>query len=146
MSIPRWIGRAADVTLSTTVGSLPPCRLERGAGPFMVTKRSSWMSARRVPAAWHGRGPYWWRRRRGDVLWPLAIGLELCALGLWSGLKYEHDLAVFHAHAVRAEATIDEIYTSAPSQDYNAPTFDEYGLVHFDAQGKRAHARVLLAT
>src|SRR5262249_52330436 len=45
-----------------------------------------------------------------------------------------------------AEATIDEIYTSAPSQDYNAPTFDEYGLVHFDAQGKRAHARVLLAT
>jgi len=84
-----------------------------------------------VPVTLSGSGPYWWRRRRGYVLWPLAIGIALCAFGLWSGLGYEHNQAVFRAHAVQTRAVIDKIYTSAPSQDYNAPTFDEYALVHF---------------
>jgi hypothetical protein len=80
------------------------------------------------------------------VLWPLAIGIALCAFGLWSGLVYEHNQAVFRVHAVQARAVIDQIYMSAPSQDYSAPTFDEYALVHFIALGERTQARVLLAT
>jgi hypothetical protein len=76
----------------------------------------------------------------------MAIGLSLCALGLWSGLVYAHNQAVFSAQAVQASAVIDQIYTSAPSQGYNPPTFDEYALVHFGANGTIAHARVLLAT
>ncbi len=99
-----------------------------------------------VPVTLSGSGPYWWRRRRGYVLWPLAIGIGLCAFGLWSGLGYEHNQAVFRAHAVQTRAVIDKIYTSAPSQDYNAPTFDEYALVHFVALGENAQARVLLAS
>jgi hypothetical protein len=59
---------------------------------------------------------------------------------------YEHNQAYFRAHAVQARAVIDNIYTSAPSQDYNAPTFDEYALVHFVAVGNRAQARVLVAS
>lgn len=96
--------------------------------------------------SWSSRGPYWWRRRRGYVLWPLAIGIALCAFGIWSGLVYEHNQAVFRAHALQTRAIIDKIYTSAPSQDYSAPTFDEYALVHFVALGARAQARVLLAS
>jgi len=99
-----------------------------------------------VPGIWSGSGLYWWRRRRGYVLWPLAIGIALLAFGVWSGLVYEHNQAVFRAHAVQTRAVIDKIYTSAPSQDYNAPTFDEYALVHFVALGERTHARVLLAS
>jgi Protein of unknown function (DUF3592) len=97
-----------------------------------------------VSIRWSTRGPYWWRRRRGYVLWPLAIGIALCAFGVWSGLVYEHNQTVFRAHAVQTRAIIDKIYTSAPSQDYNAPTFDEY--VHFVALGERAQARVLLTS
>jgi len=99
-----------------------------------------------VPVIWSSGGPYWWRKRRGYVLWPLAIGVALCGLGLWSSLVYEHNQAVFRAHAVQTRAVIDKIYTSAPSQGYNAPTFDEYALVHFFALGERAQARVLLAS
>jgi hypothetical protein len=78
------------------------------------------------------------------VLWPLATGLMLCALGLWSGLVYRHNQAAFGAQAVPARAVIDQIYASAPSQNYDAPTFDQYGLVHFEVRGRTAHARVLL--
>jgi hypothetical protein len=44
------------------------------------------------------------------------------------------------------KAVIDQIYTSAASQGNSTPTFDEYALVHFIALGKRAPARILLAT
>lgn len=104
------------------------------------------MGASQVAVIGSGGGPYWWRRRRRYVLWPLAIGVALCAFGVWSGLVYEHNQAVFHAEAVQTRAVIDQIYTSAPSQDYNAPTFDEYALVHFNVLGEKAQARVLLAT
>lgn len=92
-----------------------------------------------------GRAPRWWRTRRGRVLWPFAIGLAFCALGLWAGLTYRHNQAAFRAHAVPARAVIDQIYASAPSQNYDAPTFSQYALVHFQVQGRTAHARVLLA-
>ena len=78
------------------------------------------------------------------MLWPLGIGLALCALGLWSGLVYQRNQATFRAHAVPVSAVIDQIYDSAPSQNYDAPVFDQYALVHFKAQGRTAHARVLL--
>jgi len=78
------------------------------------------------------------------VLWPLAGGLACCALGLWAGLAYQHNQAAFSAQAVPAKAVIDQIYGSAPSQNYAAPTFDQYGLVHFQAHGRTARARVLL--
>lgn len=99
-----------------------------------------------MPVIWSASGPYWWRKRRRYVLWPLAIGIGLCAFGLWSGSVYAHNQADFRAHAVHTRAVIDKIYTSAPSQGYGAPTFDEYALVHFAAFGKRAQARVLLAS
>jgi hypothetical protein len=89
-------------------------------------------------------GPRWWRTGRSHVLWPLAVGLAFCALGLWAGLAYQHNQAAFRAQAVPARAVIDQIYGSAPSQNYTAPTFDQYGLVHFEAHGRTAHARVLL--
>ncbi len=76
----------------------------------------------------------------------MVIGLSLCGLGLWSGLVYEHNQAVFSAQAVQARSVIDQIYISAPAEGYNPPTFDQYALVHFDANGTIAHARVLLAT
>jgi hypothetical protein len=57
---------------------------------------------------------------------------------------YEHNQAVFRAQAVPTRAIIDQIYMSAPSQGYNAPMFDEYALVHFNALGERTRARVLL--
>ena len=82
--------------------------------------------------------------RPGHVLWPLATGLAFCALGLWAGLVYQHNQAAFRAQAVPARAVIDQIYGSAPSQNYDAPTFDQYGLVHFEVRGRTAHARVLL--
>ena len=90
-----------------------------------------------------GRGP---RRRetgRGYVLGPLATGLVLWALGLWSGLTYQHQQEAFRAQAVPATAVIDRLYTSAPSP-YTA-TFDQYAIVHFEAGRQTAHARVLLA-
>lgn len=99
-----------------------------------------------VPVIWSVREPSWWRRRRGYVLWPLVIGIAFCALGVWSGVVYEHNQADFRAHAVRTRAVIQKIYTSAPSQGYSAPTFDEYALVHFAALGNRAQARVLVAS
>lgn len=98
-----------------------------------------------MPSAGPGKGPYWWRRRRGYVLLPLGIGLALCGLGLWSGLEYQHNQAAFRAHAVKALAVIDELYTSAPSQGTYPATFDEYAMVRFDVGTTTAHARVLLA-
>lgn len=91
-----------------------------------------------------GRGPRRRRTGRGYVLGPLATGLVLWALGLWSGLMYQHEQEAFRAQAVPATAVIDQFYTSAPSS-YTA-TFDQYAIVAFDAGGQTAHARVLLAT
>jgi hypothetical protein len=90
-------------------------------------------------------------RRRGrtgwrHVMWPLAIGLVFCALGLWSGLVYRHNQAAFRAQAVPAEAVIDQIYAGPLSLTINGAraTFDQYGLVRFEVRGRTAHARVLL--
>lgn len=50
------------------------------------------------------------------------------------------------AHAVPARAVIDQIY-SGPLRlpDPGAPeSFDQYGIVRFNARGQTAHARVLL--
>jgi hypothetical protein len=91
-----------------------------------------------------GRGPPGRPTGRGSVLGPLATGLVLWALGLWSGLMYQHEQEAFQAQAVRATAVVDQLYTSAPSS-YTA-TFDQYAIVHFEAGGQTAHARVLLAT
>ncbi len=95
--------------------------------------------------AWRGGGPRWWRRRRGYVLGPLAIGLALCALGLLAGVVHQHNQAAFLAQAVRTRAVIARIYYGAPAQNYDAPTFDQYAIVHFEAGPQTAHARVLLA-
>lgn len=105
---------------------------------------------RRVPRRRHpgggapGRGPRRRRTGRDYVLGPLAAGLVLWALGLWSGLMYQHEEEAFLAQAVPATAVIDQFYTSAAS-GYTA-AFDQYAIVHFDAGGQTAHARVLLAT
>jgi hypothetical protein len=99
-----------------------------------------------VPVKHFDGRPHWWRRRRGYVLWPATIGVAFCGFAIWSGLVYEHNQAAFRADAVQTRAVIDQIYTSAPSQGYSAPTFDEYALVHFFVLGERAQARVLLAS
>ena len=91
-----------------------------------------------------GGGPRWWRTRRGYVLGPLVTGLALCALGLWSVVVYQHDQAASGAPVVPATAVIDQIYASAPTQGYGPSTFDQYALVHFEAQGRTARAQVLL--
>lgn len=85
------------------------------------------------------------RRRTGwrDVLWPLATGLALCALALWAALVYNNNEAAFQAQAVPAEAVIDQIYAGQALVGA-ADVFDQYGIVHFEAQGGTAHARVLL--
>jgi hypothetical protein len=82
----------------------------------------------------------------GHVLRPLAIGLAFCALGLWAGLVYLNNQAAFRAQAVPARAVIDQIYSGPLRLPYaGAPeTFDQYGIVHFEARGQTAHARVLL--
>jgi hypothetical protein len=82
------------------------------------------------------------------VLWPLAIGLALSALGLWAGLVYSHNQAAFRAQAVRARAVIDQLYGGPlhlPNSGAPA-SFDQYGIVHFEARGQTAHARVLLVS
>jgi hypothetical protein len=80
------------------------------------------------------------------VLWPLAIGLAFCALGLWAGLVYRNNQAAFRAQAVPARAVIDQIYSGPLRLPVpGAPeSFDQYGIVHFKARGQTAHARVLL--
>jgi hypothetical protein len=98
------------------------------------------------PAARNGRGPRWWRRRRGQVLGPLAGGVVLCSLGLVSALVHQHNQEAFRARAVPAAAVIDQIYDGAPSQGYGPSAFDQYAIVHFEAAGRTAHARVLLAS
>lgn len=79
------------------------------------------------------------------VLGPLAAGLALCALALWSALANLHNQAAFRAHAVPAKAVIDQIY-AGPVQYGNGggSYFDQYALVRFAARGATAHARVLL--
>jgi hypothetical protein len=88
------------------------------------------------------------RRRisRGPVLGPLAVGLAFCALGVWAGLTYWNNQAAFRAQAVPVKAVIDQIYSSPLSlPPAGAPaSFDQYGIVHFEARGRTAHARVLL--
>jgi hypothetical protein len=86
------------------------------------------------------------RTSRGNVLWPLAIGLAFCALGLWAGLVHRNNQAAFRAQAVPAKAVIDQIYGGPLRLPISgAPTgFDQYGIVHFEARGRTAHARVLL--
>ena len=78
-----------------------------------------------------GRPPWAWR----CVRW--ACGPA------WSA---RHNQAAFTAHAVRTRAIIARIYYGAPSQNYDAPTFDQYAIVNFEARGRTAHARVLLAS
>ena len=77
------------------------------------------------------------------MLWPFAVGLAFCALGLWAGLVYNNNQADFRAQAVPAEAVIDQIYAGQPLVG-TPDVYDQYGIVHFDAQGQIAHARVLL--
>jgi len=69
-------------------------------------------------------------------------GLAFWALGVWSGLMYQHDEAAFRVLAVPATAVIDQIYASAASS--HTVTFNEYATVHFEAHGQTAHAHVLL--
>jgi hypothetical protein len=87
------------------------------------------------------------RTRWRDVLWPLVAGLVLCARALWAGLTYRNNQAAFRARAVSAKAVIDQIY-GGPLQlplSGGPASFNQYGLVHFAAQGQTAHARVLLS-
>jgi len=93
-----------------------------------------------------GGGARWRQTGLGHVLLSLAIGLAFCALGLWAGLVYRNNQAAFRADAVPARAVIDQIY-SGPLRlpDPGAPeSFDQYGIVRFNARGQTAHARVLL--
>lgn len=86
------------------------------------------------------------RTSRGFVLWPLAIGLAFCALGLWLGLVQRNNQAAFRSQAVPVKAVIDQIYGGPirlPTSGGPA-IFDQYGIVHFEARGQTAHARVLL--
>jgi len=76
------------------------------------------------------------------VLWPLAVGLVLCGLGLWLVLKTAHDEAVFQARSVPAKAVIDQLYAS---DNTAVPGLAQYGIVAFEAGGRTVHARVLLA-
>jgi predicted Zn-dependent protease with MMP-like domain len=69
--------------------------------------------------------------------------LALCGLGLWAGLADAHSQAVFLARAVPAKAVINEIYASDNTAGLG---FSQYGIVAFEAAGRPAHARVLLAT
>jgi hypothetical protein len=81
------------------------------------------------------------------VLWPLAIGLAFCALGLWAGLVHRNNQAAFRAQAVPAKAVIDQVYGGPirlPATSGAPAIFDQYGIVHFEARGRTAHARVLL--
>jgi hypothetical protein len=86
------------------------------------------------------------RTSKGPVLGPLAIGLALCALALWAGLVYRNHQAAFRAQAIPAKAVIDQIYGGpvSVSPSGTSATFDQYGIVHFEARGRTAHARVLL--
>jgi hypothetical protein len=90
-----------------------------------------------------GEGSRWRRTGWRDVLWPLAVGLAFCALGLWGALVYNNNQAAFRAQAVPAKAVIVQIYAGQPL--VGAPdVFDQYGIVHFEAHGRTADARVLL--
>jgi Protein of unknown function (DUF3592) len=90
-----------------------------------------------------GRGPRWWRARRGYVLVPFAVGLAFGGVCLWSGLVLARNQSAFAAHAVTVNAVIAQLYASAPSQGYGPATFDQYALVH--VRGAAGRARVLLA-
>jgi predicted Zn-dependent protease with MMP-like domain len=84
-----------------------------------------------------------WRRAGwGQVLWPLAVGLILCGLGLWFALTSANNDAVFRARAVPAKAVIDRLYASDNSA---VPGLAQYGTVAFEAGGRTVHARVLLS-
>jgi uncharacterized protein DUF3592 len=99
--------------------------------------------ARRSQGRAAGEGPRWRRTGWRDVLWPLAVGLAFCALGLWAALVYNNNQAAFRAQAVPAKAVIDQIYAGQPVAG-PLDVFDQYGIVHFEAQGRTANARVLL--
>jgi hypothetical protein len=87
------------------------------------------------------------RTRLADVLWPLAVGLALGALTLWVGLTYSHNQAAFRAQARPATGVIDQIYASSSTVGYNGvASFDQYGVVRFEAHGQFADARVLLGS
>jgi hypothetical protein len=65
-----------------------------------------------------------------------------------SGLK-RHNQATFQARAVPARAAIDQIYTTGPFPapvGNGGPSLNEDGVVHFQAQGRTAHARVVLVS
>jgi hypothetical protein len=85
------------------------------------------------------------RTRLAAVLLPLVLGLALGALALLGGLTYTRNQAAFRAQALPATAVIDQIYYSAPTMNRNGNTsFNQYGMVRFEAHGQPMDARVLL--
>lgn len=88
----------------------------------------------RPPTSWHS-------------VWPPAVfGLLFSALGVGLALLYWHNQATFRAGAVPARAVIDRLYstTAYPLTSPGGYYYDQYGLIHFQAQGRTEHAHVLL--
>lgn len=87
------------------------------------------------------------RTRWADVLWPLALGLAFGALALWAGLTYSHNQAAFRAQALSVTGVIDQIYATPPTVGLGGvASFDQYGVVRFEARGQVADGRVLLGS
>jgi Protein of unknown function (DUF3592) len=75
----------------------------------------------------------------------MAACCRLALLGVWAGLVYTHNQAVFRAHAVPAEAVIEKVYAGASTvADSGVVSSDWYADVHFEADGRTARARVML--
>lgn len=67
--------------------------------------------------------------------------------GGWAGLTYSHNQAAFRAQALPATGVIDQIYASPPTVGLGGvASFDQYGVVRFEARGQFADARVLLGS
>jgi hypothetical protein len=147
MAIGGWFD---ELLLSTENNNLTLRAPEPGPilGRLIGNWRAEWhvRYGRRPKGRAASAGVRWRKTGLGHVLRPLAIGLAFCALGLWAGLVYRNNQAAFRAHAVPARAVIDQIYSGAlRMSDPGAPeSFDQYGIVHFQARGQTAHARVLL--
>jgi hypothetical protein len=57
--------------------------------------------------------------------------------GVWAGLVYTHNQAVFRAHAVPAGAVIDKVYAGASTVDESGAVIPSwYASVHFEAGGR----------
>jgi len=86
------------------------------------------------------------RRRRPWSDWRAWVGaallLPIGAVAVWSALWDQ-------GHVREARAVIDQVYGTPPrslSPGGARVFFDQYGLVHFRAQGRTTHARALLAS